>query len=433
MKVQELNEIIAQSQMPGQIQKIYSTPHYIVCSIRFSGASIFLYIGRGRRFEGIHLGKSLPPPELRVKDKLLEFLRKHFRSGKLIAVNHSASDRAISIKYYLEGQEQDLSFFWKGRDLYFQHNDGKKTFKSWEGRRSEHEGESLDEMFSDLDIGGCVLGQKKEQVWSEEMYFSEALEKARRIPNEKRVKKSLWRKKENILRDLAKVNCVDELLEREAEGVFAWEDMEIFNVENIKIKFPRDVSGYKKRDLFFQKMKRLKRARSILDERLENVTEQIRSLENGEVDRLVLPETIQPIWNNKRVEVAKKQTQGVELALVEGQTKWGNRYAYGKSAAGNDQLRNKWAKGDDLWFHLECHTSSHLVVKVNNISEIDGEELECFGSLLRDISKLSIIEIPMVYTNVRWLKGLKGAKGSVLLKKQRYISVNYRDNWRQNM
>ena len=49
--------------------------------------------------------------------------------------------------------------------------------------------------------------------------------------------------------------------------------------------------------------------------------------------------------------------------------------------------------------------------------------------MIRDKSNLLIEVIPLVFTQVKNLKGLKGKAGSVTLKKEKYRDVKYNGNW----
>ena len=110
--------------------------------VRFPGLSYYLYLGRGSHFEGFWGTFEAPPPEVRIKDRFLEYLRKALLSTKIRLVKMDECDRIIYIPYFKSKKLNCLSFFWKGRDLYFQNiffdNSGKyKCLKSWIGITQE--------------------------------------------------------------------------------------------------------------------------------------------------------------------------------------------------------------------------------------------------------------------------------------------------------
>ena len=73
--VADYNKALNEQRILGQVQKIYSCPHYICLSLRLPGKSKYLYLGRGARKEGLFWGESLPPSSIRIRDRFLEYLR----------------------------------------------------------------------------------------------------------------------------------------------------------------------------------------------------------------------------------------------------------------------------------------------------------------------------------------------------------------------
>lgn len=57
------NEIIKE-RGGAQVQKIVTTPHYICMQARVRGMSLFLYLGRGFDYFGMHLFKEYVPPSI---------------------------------------------------------------------------------------------------------------------------------------------------------------------------------------------------------------------------------------------------------------------------------------------------------------------------------------------------------------------------------
>ena len=71
-----------------------------------------------------------------------------------------------------------------------------------------------------------------------------------------------------------------------------------------------------------------------------------------------------------------------------------------------------------------------MQLKTDDISKIKPLEFEALASLLRDCSKLDILEIPVIYSQVKHVKGLKGTAGKVLIKKPKYLRCQYRP-WKE--
>ena len=93
-------------------------------------------------------------------------------------------------------------------------------------------------------------------------------------------------------------------------------------------------------------------------------------------------------------------------------------------AESNDWLRSQGSK-DHYWFHIENYPGSHCLLKTDDISKLSGDDLSAIASMIRDYSRLEIGAIPVIYSQLKNVKGLKGAQGKVLIKKPRYLRCNY--------
>ena len=90
-----------------------------------------------------------------------------------------------------------------------------------------------------------------------------------------------------------------------------------------------------------------------------------------------------------------------------------------------------FAKKNDLWLHLDGHKSGHMFVKGDREPRMD--ELSVLGSALVDYSGLKIADIPLLFTQVKNLKGVKGVAGMVNYKKEKHLLVIYDAQWRQKV
>ena len=93
-------------------------------------------------------------------------------------------------------------------------------------------------------------------------------------------------------------------------------------------------------------------------------------------------------------------------------------------AQSNDWLRTQGAK-DHYWFHIENYPGAHCLIKTDDLSQLTGEDLSAIASMLRDYSRLEITEIPVIYSQLKNVKGLKGGQGKVLIKKPKYLRSSY--------
>ena len=96
-------------------------------------------------------------------------------------------------------------------------------------------------------------------------------------------------------------------------------------------------------------------------------------------------------------------------------------YGVGKSASGNDQLRSKWANKDDYWFHLDGNKSSHVIVKLSG-QQLSTEVINTAATLVAHFSQFKDEWIPIIFTQVKNLKGITGTPGMVIYKKEKHLS-----------
>ncbi len=398
----------------GQIQKIYSTAHWVSLGIFDGTKRQYLYLGRGASYEGMALGPSFPPAAMRVKDRFLEYLRAHVEDKRAVAWIKDDLDRILLLKL---SNESCFAFFWRGPQLYFLHyytKEGqKKLFRSW--RSSEKSDlESWQEIKNDKELflyfdevgrsehSGSIFSKRKI-----EKYFEEQKDKSSETGLSSSRKKFFLRKIERIENDLKKVKKWEEFRDK-AEAALTYDE----------------------RNTFYEKSKKLRQAQILLQGRLsdtlkEKTQEELKPKRAAYDDKVVNP--IFEKQDTKPVEANIKQKTTHDIDIFS----WGNvKIAVGISSSGNDYLRREWAHKEDWWFHMEGERSAHVVVKIKNISEISDELYELIGSMVRDYSQVSFEEIPLIFAQVKNLKGIKGSKGSVTISRPRYRRVPYRKDWK---
>ncbi|MBL6990009.1 MAG: hypothetical protein ISR65_09535 [Bacteriovoracaceae bacterium] len=413
----------------------------ICLTVRFPGNTRYLYLGRGNHYEGIWEGSKIPPSEIRIRERFLEYFRKYLKGATTGKIILDELDRIVTIPYFKDGRQQYISFFYKGRSLYFlniYYKKGWKIFLSWQLLKKDSiviEGEIEDSVYKIIYGYFDQLGrrdvkdkeQKSEPCMSIDDYF--AKEKKRYQTNKlpKRKMKYLQRKEVRIAQDLKKVKKWKELKQLIEEQNFEFISDTFCGY---KFKFDKEWNHYKKLDLVYKKIKRLKMAEELLTKRIQEhkkICERAIKEQNigGETTKI---KYISPVWHTPKL----KKMNGIDVKkdIVEFTFSEGTTAAVGKNVHANDYLRNVWSKKSHYWFHIEGYKSGHLIVKTDDITWFSENDFMVLGSILKDYAGLEIDMIPLIYTQVKNIKGLKGSAGSVTYKKAKFIKVKYLKIWR---
>lgn len=409
----------------GQIQKIYSTAFYLSLAIRTPGKTWYLYLGRGGGYEGIWLHDQQPPSELRKKDNFLEYFRRHLSSCSLLDLELDKQDRIIRLAYQKFGEVHSLLLFWRARKLYFAHHfqeEPQAPFKlllSWRGKAITPPEEITDlyELFDEVgrraDMNHDLRAPKfppMGELLQEELNAG-ALKKLTSRPS------SLQRKRENIEDDLRRARQWKRLQEMLDQGA-SLEGYEL-KIGDHKIKFEGELNPYERRNVVFQKIKKLRRGEDILSGRLKEVEDELggKAPKEAVISTLAI---IKPVWGKEEAEsVTTVKDQRSDFRVIKGP---GFQLGVGETSHGNDQLRSKWATKEDIWFHLDGQKSAHLIVKVPSGQHLDPETINVAASILAYFSHFSGDWIPIIYTQVKNLKGVTGAPGMVIYKKEKHLS-----------
>lgn len=409
----------------GQIQKIYSTAFYISMAIRTPGKTWSLYIGRGGGHEGVWLHDSPPPSELRKKDTFLEYLRRHISSCGFVGVTLDPEDRIVKLDYQKFGERQSMLFFWKARKLYFVHHyqdTPEAPFKlllSWRGKAFTPN-EQISDLFGLFDEVGRRMDMKHDMQSKTPAGMQELLQEEMKAGTLKAMVSRphfLQRKKENIENDLRKAQQWERLQNMLDHGT-SLEGYEL-KVGDHKIKFEGDLNLYERRNVLFQKIKKLRRGEGILAERLKEVEEMLIGKEQKETHSSDLA-VIRPVWGKEDNTIVEQiRTQRNDFQVIKGDS---FQIGIGENAQGNDQLRSKWASREDTWFHLDGNKSAHLVLKQSGGVALDPETIKIAASILAYFSHFNGDWIPVIFTQVKNLKGVTGAPGMVIYKKEKHLS-----------
>ena len=249
-----------------------------------------------------------------------------------------------------------------------------------------------------------------------------------------------------IHQDLQKVEDAAELQAMLQRGEFPFEhiDHEVA-FKRVRIRLDRELGPFQKRDRIFTKLKAYRRAKELLVEReRQTKLEQMApdDMATQVFDRklaMVEPYWVFPKKHKQRPKVSAHDCQDrhrgeqlrpkVKILRIKG----GPLFAIGTDALANDFLRSNWANKDDLWFHLDGYPGPHLVFKKPDQTNMDEQLLQVFASALRDYAKLAIEEVPILFTRVKNLRGVKGYRGKITYKGEKYMKIVYDKNWRNKV
>lgn len=410
----------------GQIQKIYSTAYYLSLAIRVPGKTWHLYLGRGGGQEGLWLHHSAPPSQLRRRDNFLEYFRRHLTACTFLGSELDAGDRIVKLNYQKYGSGQSLLLFWKGRQLYFAHSYQEspaapfKILVSWKGKAFIPP-EPVIDLFSLFDEVGRKSDMHQHKASTHSLEITDLLQAELQAASLKTLTIHpgfLQRKKDNIEDDLRKARQwekIQSLLDNQE----TLDEIYELKVADQKIKFEGELNPYERRNLLFQKIKKLKRGEAILQDRLKSTEAQLAGKQPVAEQISALP-MVKPVWGKEENKIVEKSSSVTkeEYKLF----KWDHfQLGLGITACGNDQLRNKWASREDWWIHLDGYKSAHAIVKVLNDSVITSDMLNMGASLVAVNSGFNESWIPIIYTQVKYLKGVAGVAGMVTYKKEKRL------------
>lgn len=428
--ITEINSFI--NDKKASIQKIYTTARFLVLRVRIPGETIYLYIGRGKGYEGIWRGQKAPTPEIRMVDRLTEYCRGHIQNSFIDAIEIDPLDRILVIKLYQSRKYKNFFYFYSGRKSYFAYeclnetNELESRFVSWKSKINTDVEMGL--LFDEIGRKALSKVNKSNQFVS----IDELLE------NEKTDLKSARVKKRDIKRRETKITRI----EQDLSMVTQWSkiqtylaglenpadlNLKSFNVKKLEKKIAKMENPFHQIDLIYKTIKKWKKAEIILGKRLEIAKKQGVRKSN----RQLIPTG--PIWNLREETLAEKDAlkkQTVQDYQVEhfGQI----LLAFGLNARGNDQLRNHWAQKEDWWFHIKNKPSTHIYLR--GAQTMTPEILRLIGSYLIDLSKTEDQKfIEVLYTQAKNIKGVKGKAGAVKVQKAKSILIDYEPDFRAKL
>src|SRR5690606_16558318 len=127
-----------------------------------------------------------------------------------------------------------------------------------------------------------------------------------------------------------------------------------------KVKFKGELNNFERRNLVFEKIKKLKRGTQILEKRLMEVNDQLINKATKSTTVTKLPIS-RPVWGEEKSSSPSPIQNENNYKIIRMNE---IQFGVGLNTYGNDQLRGKWANKDDYWLHLEGLTSAHVVIKL---------------------------------------------------------------------
>ncbi len=326
------------------------------------------------------------------------------------------------LHFKTEHTDNSFLFGYKERQLFFAKQTKDEIYTSWNGETVKS-----DNILSLVDPFGPDKAQNSSQkVAMIEDYLKAEQKKVSGQPVQKKKEKFLSRKIDNITHDLEEVknwSLIEDDLKEERIDLSADE----LKIHGQKIKLYGMNSPWLKRDVIFKKIKKLKKAEEILTTRLSESQEEFENVKRGDFEFEVTKEkVIQPLWITHASKQSKSQNSEYNIKNFKLKNLTG---VIALDAASNDYIRTICSK-DHYWFHIENYPGSHCIVKTDDFSKLSLDDLAAIASLLRDYSRLEIREIPVLYSQLKNVKGMKGVKGEVIIKKPKHLRCLYID-WKE--
>lgn len=386
--------------------------------VRVPGQTLYLYIGRGNQYIGIFVSLKAPPSFLRVQDKFLDYVRSHLVGAKISRLNYESDGitELYKVQFKKDTENNYFSIGYHQRELFFITQEKDLCFTSWDNRIIP----KVDLKLIESDFS------KHFKILDIEKYVDDEEKKSVGVLERKKREKFLIRKIENIKKDIITSEkwkeIENELLEDQIDlsGVEVISHGQKFNLIGLK-------TDWEKKDFIFKRIKKMKRGFALLSERLQESEKELELTEKGQFKKEITKEkAIQVLWkvsgkNKKQESSSVGDYKEIHFKNLTG--------IIGLNANGNDQIRSM-ANKNHFWFHIENYTGSHLILKTDDIGRFTMEDFSFIASVLRDFSKLDILEIPIMFSQVKNLKGMKGVKGEVIVSKPKYMRCIYRE-WKE--
>lgn len=424
-QISQAIDFIQDKIVPGQIQKIYSTAGYIIFRIRAKRQSLNLFIGKGYGHESLWLNDKLPPPETRIYDSFVGFLRKHLQNLYIDDLVCDKEDRIIKFSIINNYKSYEFSFGYIGRQCkyYIMEKEEGLLASNFLLASSFQAGLGFENFDS--------VGRKKLNKESKKSFVNEEQQEAFYTYLEKNYKKVLSKATKKLNKkigyansDLIKLESYVDLFAMAKKSDDYLESLpDKMVVNGVKIKF-KSKTCHHRRDYLFNRGKRLREVISQTKERILKLENQLKGIiqKHDFISPKKIILTIRPELNQEGQSTIKKNSFHNDKHFSEEIEEFGKVY-YGLTSKGNDIIRRDFANKTDYWFHFEKETGPHAILKLDQKSSISPEVVSRIGKKLVEIKGLEVDRISLIYTQVKNLRSVKGSEGKVTYKNIKSLMV----------
>lgn len=379
------------------VNKIYSTPHYIVLELYYQKIKQEIGIGRGKGYCNAGELNSKYARKLKIKDNVVDYLRKYIERAK------------IEKMYIFENKILVLNFK-KTLSFIFYYEDHELKFKTFE---------TLEQL--KLNIEKTSLQQIQALDWNENSKYDQELE-LKFNKKFKTEKSSKHRKMEKIKGDLIAIEkSISFSQELKENNIEFGEDIQL---PLKKIKFGSQLSHWQKRDRVFSFIKNLKKVYEIQIARLKQVESELLGAKVPsmfESNEFKNKEKIRIEWGLK----SKTKRLFDEWKLNE------IKIYVGKSAKGNNLLLDKHFANDDTWGHPDDVAGPHIIVKNVEVDKLNQELVNYLGSMLQEKYECKFQNL--IFSRKNDLRRVAGKLGQVQLKESIKKTFKFTPDWRNKM
>lgn len=201
--------------------------------------------------------------------------------------------------------------------------------------------------------------------------------------------------------------------------------------EIIEVPIDCRLTLYENMERYFKEYKRYENALEVIDERERKISQSL-SETDREIERVSLcrrlddlPDCVgekrKPIKGSDKIEIEDKEKFPFAVFYVEG---IGKIYS-GSDAVSNEILTFRFARGNDLWFHITGYSGSHTILPLQK-NKVPSERQILTAALIA-AARSSAPEdetVEVAYTRVKYVRKAKdGVRGSVIFSKERHIRV----------
>jgi predicted ribosome quality control (RQC) complex YloA/Tae2 family protein len=202
--------------------------------------------------------------------------------------------------------------------------------------------------------------------------------------------------------------------------------------EDVRIALDPTLPAAANAERYFTKAKKARAARAEAQERLPGLERALEGLSRlaAALEPCTTVEEVEAFMESngdelralKLIEPAKgKELPPFRLFTVEG----GYEVWVGKSSANNDLLTMKYAKQNDLWFHVRGASGSHTILRVAGSEAPPKGAIRQAASIAAYYSKMrNAGNVPVAYCERKYVRKPKGlAQGAVILERETTILV----------